>query len=99
MNHIAHASLVLRLLGSFGPSSDEDLGRIVLFGSDAHWPGKNGLEKIPPTIPEDMELLVKPTKTNEDAAGRGFYQYAVSKLAVIMWMYALNGHLMKVLLF
>lgn len=94
VNHIAHASLVLRLLGSFGPKS----GRVILFGSDAHWPGKNGLEKYPPTIPEDLDELVKPTKkADEDVWGKGFYQYAVSKLAIIMWMYALNGQLIQVL--
>ncbi|GAQ38839.1 hypothetical protein AtubIFM55763_002404 [Aspergillus tubingensis] len=92
VNHIAHASLVLRLLGSFGPKS----GRVILFGSDAHWPGKNGLEKYPPTIPEDLDELVKPTKkADEDVWGKGFYQYAVSKLAIIMWMYALNGQLIQ----
>ncbi|PYH90853.1 NAD(P)-binding protein [Aspergillus ellipticus CBS 707.79] len=95
VNHISHAALVLRLLGSFRPSPGEDLGRIVLFGSDAHWPGKNGLEKYPPTIPEDLEVLVKPPPKNDDLAGRGFHQYALSKLAVIMWMYALNRHLSK----
>ncbi|KAL8754214.1 MAG: hypothetical protein Q9199_004502 [Rusavskia elegans] len=36
VNHVAYATLVLRLLRSFGP----DGGRIVLFSSDAHWPGE-----------------------------------------------------------
>lgn len=35
--HVAHVALVLRLLGSFGPNR----GRVVLFTSDAHWPGQN----------------------------------------------------------
>ncbi|GAB1314671.1 hypothetical protein MFIFM68171_04881 [Madurella fahalii] len=55
--HLAHVALVLRLLNSFGP----DGGRIVLFASDAHEPGKNNLEVIPPSIPtnpEKLELLV-----------------------------------------
>lgn len=43
VGHIAHVALVLRLLGSFGP----DGGRVVLFASDAHWPGQNSSKKIP----------------------------------------------------
>jgi NAD(P)-dependent dehydrogenase (short-subunit alcohol dehydrogenase family) len=92
VNHIAHAALVLRLLGSFGAQG----GRIVLFSSDAHWPGKNGLEKYPPAMPDDLELLVKPVPDSPpDNMGRGFQRYAVSKLAVTMWMYALNRYLQK----
>lgn len=93
VNHLSHATLVLRLLGCFGSEG----GRVVLFGCDAHWPGKNGLEKYPPAIPDDLELLVKPTPHKPvDNMGRGFQRYAVSKLAVIMWMYALNRYLQKV---
>ncbi|KAL9012086.1 MAG: hypothetical protein Q9173_003122 [Seirophora scorigena] len=89
--HVAHAALVLRLLGNFGPGG----GRVVLFSSDAHWPGKNGLEKYPPVIPNDLELLVKPhaDAPPPDNFGRGFQRYASSKLAVVMWMYALNRYL------
>ncbi|KAF7594714.1 hypothetical protein BBP40_008607 [Aspergillus hancockii] len=91
VNHIAHAALVLRLLGQFDPESG---GRIVLFSSDAHWPGKNGLQKYPPAIPEDLETLVKPpAQTPADPMGRGFQHYANSKLAIVMWMYALNRYL------
>jgi len=91
--HVAHAALVLQLLGSFGP----DGGRVVLFSSDAHCPGKNSLEKYPPAIPNDLELLVKPAADDPpDNFGRGFQRYAVSKLAVVMWMYALNRYLEKV---
>ncbi|KAI4240597.1 MAG: hypothetical protein LQ352_007612 [Teloschistes flavicans] len=90
--HVAHAALVLRLLGSFA----SDGGRIVLFSSDAHWPGKNGLEKYPPAIPDDLELLVKPAADEKpDNLGRGFQRYAVSKLAIVTWMYALNRCLEK----
>ena len=93
VTHLAHAALVLRLLGSFGP----DGGRVVLFSSDAHWSGKNSLEKYPPAIPDDLELLVKPAADEpSDHFGRGFQRYAVSKLAVVMWMYMLNRHLEKV---
>ncbi|MCJ1261070.1 hypothetical protein MMC22_000934 [Lobaria immixta] len=94
VSHIAHVSLVLRLLGSFRPEG----GRIVLFSSDAHWPGKNGLEKYPPTLPEDLNLLVKPDIAHEKPSehfGRGFQRYANSKLAIITWMYALNRYLEK----
>ncbi|KAL2834989.1 NAD(P)-binding protein [Aspergillus cavernicola] len=95
VNHIAHAALVLRLLGHFDRVSG---GRVVLFSSDAHWPGKNGLEKYPPKIPEgdDLETLVKPpahAEAKSDHMGRGFQRYATSKLAIVMWMYALNRHL------
>ena len=91
--HVAHAVLILRLLGSFQPEG----GRVVLLGSDAHFPGKNSLEKYPPAIPDDLELLVKPgpDKTS-DNLGRGFQRYANSKLAVVTWMYALNRYLEKV---
>lgn len=91
--HVAHAALVLRLLGSFG----SDGGRVVLFSSDAHWTGKNSLEKYPPAIPDDLELLVKPAADEtSDNLGRGFQRYAVSKLAVVMWMYVLNRYLENV---
>ena len=90
---IAHVALVCRLLGSFGPSG----GRVVLFSSDAHMLGKNGLEKYPPVIPDDLDQLVHPSPdVKPDNFGRGFQRYAVSKLAVVMWMYALNDALERV---
>ncbi len=93
VTYLAHVALVLQLLGSFG----SDGGRVVLLSSDAHWTGKNALEKYPPAIPNDLELLVKPAPDNPtDNLGRGFQRYAVSKLAVVMWMYALNRYLEKV---
>jgi len=93
VNHIAQAALVLHLIGSFGSGG----GRVVLLASDAHLPGKNGLEKYPPAIPEDLELLVKPGPDKPvDNFGHGFHRYAVSKLAIVMWMYALNQHLEQV---
>jgi len=62
-------ALVLRLLGHFGPEG----GRVVVFASDAHWFGKNGLEKYPPVIPDDLEQLVKPGPDKPaDNMGRGF---------------------------
>ena len=93
VTYMAHAALVLRLLGSFGPSG----GRVVLFSSDAHWPGKNSLEKYPPAIPDNLQMLVKPAADEpSDNFGRGFQRYAVSKLAIVMWMYVLNRYLEKV---
>lgn len=93
VTHLAHAALVLRLLGSFGSNG----GRVVLFSSDAHWPGKNSLEKYPPAIPDNLDMLVKPAADEPpDNFGRGFQRYAVSKLAVVMWMYVLNRYLEKV---
>ncbi|KAL2820652.1 NAD(P)-binding protein [Aspergillus granulosus] len=91
VNHIAHAALVLRLIGRFDKNAG---GRVVLFSSDAHWPGQNGLEKIPPAIPHNLDALVKISEEKEtDYMGRGFQRYANSKLAIVMWMYALNRHL------
>lgn len=93
VNHVAHSSLVLRLLASFAPSG----GRVVLFTSDAHWPGKNGLEKIPPKIPSNLDELARPpSDQSKDHMAIGQNRYALSKLAVLMWMYALNRHLQKV---
>ncbi|KAL8662281.1 MAG: hypothetical protein Q9168_008282, partial [Polycauliona sp. 1 TL-2023] len=94
ISHLAHVSLVLRLLGSFDPKAG---GRIILFSSNATFPGKNGLEKYPPGIPSDLNELVKPTATSSetDVIGRGFQRYANAKLVVVMWMYALNRYLEK----
>lgn len=93
VNHIAHSILVLRLLRSFAPTG----GRIVLFTSDAHWPGKNSLEKVTPKIPSNLDALAKPPADEHlDHLARGQNRYALSKLAILMWMYALNRHLEKV---
>ncbi|KAK8063018.1 4-hydroxybenzoate polyprenyltransferase- mitochondrial [Apiospora hydei] len=96
INHVAQAALVLRLLGSFDKTAP---GRVVFFASDAHWPGKNGLEKIPPGLPEDLDRLVQLEDAGSvaggDYAGRGFQRYANSKLAIVAFMYALNRRLEK----
>ncbi|RYP05671.1 hypothetical protein DL764_003641 [Monosporascus ibericus] len=89
VNFISHATLVLRLLGSFG-----DGGRILLISSNAHWPGKNPMEAYPPSIPDDLELLVKPT-VDDDKQGRGYQRYATSKLALTTWVHALNRYLQE----
>ncbi len=91
VNHISHAALVLRLLGSFG-----DGGRIILLSSDSHWPGKNPMEKYPPFIPDDLQLLVNPNAAGHDKKGRGYQRYATSKLAITAWTHALNRYLQKV---
>lgn len=53
------------------------------------------VEKLPPAIPDDLELLVKP-KTGTDKMALGFQRYANAKLATVAWMYALDEHLQKV---
>ncbi|KAI1260427.1 NAD(P)-binding protein [Xylariaceae sp. FL1019] len=90
VNHVSHAALALRLLNSFG----SDGGRLVFFTSDAHYPKRNGLEKYPVAIPSDLDELVK-AKPETDKQGHGFLRYANSKLAILMWTYALNRYLQK----
>ncbi|KAI0451746.1 hypothetical protein F5B21DRAFT_506939 [Xylaria acuta] len=90
VNHVSHSALVLRLLGSFGPQG----GRVVLFTSDCHYPGRNGLEKYPPVIPDDLDEFSR-AHPETDKQGRGFQNYANSKLAILMWTYALNRYLEK----
>lgn len=94
VTHLAHVVLLLRLLGSFHP---QQAGRIVQFSTDAIFPGKNGLEKIPPTIPDEMELLARPPPDpKDDTWAYGFQRYANTKLAAVMWIHALNRRLEKV---
>ncbi|KAI1458165.1 NAD(P)-binding protein [Annulohypoxylon moriforme] len=90
VNHISHVALVLRLLDRFAP----DGGRIVMFSSEAHEPGRALLEKFPPTIPDDLDLLAKPAP-HEDKRGAGFHRYGSSKLATTAWTHALNRYLEK----
>ena len=95
VSHISHVSLVLRLLGSFAPGK---AGRIVLFSTDAHWPGKNMMERYPPAIPDNnLDQLVKGALPDPDNMYRGFQRYATAKLATTTWMYALNQRLEKVI--
>ncbi|KAI0468056.1 NAD(P)-binding protein [Xylaria cf. heliscus] len=86
--HIAHVALILPLLSSFGPGK----GRIVMFSSGSHWPGKSMMETYPPTIPDDLTAVLTPAVT-DDNYGSGFLRYSNSKLAITMWMHALNRHL------
>ncbi|KAH8590935.1 hypothetical protein B0O99DRAFT_598714 [Bisporella sp. PMI_857] len=87
--HISHVAIVLRLLGQFDPC-----GRIVLFSSTNHIPGRSPMEKYPPYIPLDLDTLVHP-RPDKDKQGRGFERYSNSKLVVTTWMYALNRYLEK----
>lgn len=94
VTYLSHVALILRLLGSFRTQG----GRIVLFSSDVHEPGKNGFEKIPPLIPTDpaeLEHLVKPPEDDPavDAFGHGLHRYANAKLATVMFTHALNRRL------
>ncbi|KAI1099436.1 NAD(P)-binding protein [Jackrogersella minutella] len=90
VNHIAHVALVLRLVDKFA----QDGGRIVMFSSEAHQPGRATLEKIPPAIPEDLDLLVNPVP-HDDKRAAGFHRYGNSKLVTTAWTYALNRCLEK----
>ncbi|KAJ5669214.1 short-chain dehydrogenase [Penicillium macrosclerotiorum] len=102
VNHLAHAILVQQLLESFGPASNSSevpsarRGRIVVFGSDTIFPGQSNLEKYPPHLPGNLNDLAKPTpETDGDHMGHGFLRYALSKLAIVTWMYAMNEHFQK----
>ncbi|CAI6334210.1 unnamed protein product [Periconia digitata] len=89
INHIAHATLVLRLLDHFDPAG----ARIVTLSTDAHWPGRNPLEKKAPEIPDNVDALATPP-VESDYTGRPFQRYANSKLAAVMWTHALNRRLL-----
>ena len=91
VNHIAHVALVLRLIGSFGPKG----GRVELLSSDAHRPGRNGTEKFPPGLPDNLDDLLHPAP-HRNKQGRGFQIYANSKLAITTWMHAFNTRLLQV---
>ncbi|KAI1769307.1 NAD(P)-binding protein [Hypoxylon sp. FL1150] len=90
VNHISHVALVLRLLDQFSP----DGGRVVLFSSEAHAPGRAMLEKVAPGIPDDLDLLVHPASLGDKQAA-GFHRYGNSKLAVTAWAHAFNRRLEK----
>lgn len=52
---LTHFALVLCLLGSFQATSS----RVVLLAGNGHEPGKNPLEKIPPSIPSNAAEAVR----------------------------------------
>ncbi|CAI6340577.1 unnamed protein product [Periconia digitata] len=91
INHLAHFSLVLRLVGDLKAAKD---GRIVFLGSDAHSnPGFGGLK---PELPLDLQDLAypPPDKKGEEAS-KGFYRYGMSKLVGIMTAYEMERRLRK----
>lgn len=88
VSHISHVSLIMRLLGSFAP---DEPGRIILFSSNGHWPGKNPFERYHPAIPDsNLDQLVKGAVPYRDDMYLGFQRYATAKLIITAWMYALN---------
>lgn len=91
--HVAHVALILLLIDSF----QSRLARIVLFSTDAVFPGQNSLEKLPPAIPDDLNLLAHPSPDGkQDPFAYGFQRYANAKLAVVTWGLELNRRLEKV---
>ncbi|KAB5570300.1 putative short-chain dehydrogenase [Coniochaeta sp. 2T2.1] len=100
--HVSHAALVMRLLGSFRRPGEEEAGReggrVVMISSDSHYPGKNPMEVYPPTLGDDLDLLVHPPPLadgDDDVVGKGYQRYANGKLALTTWGLALGGWLEK----
>ncbi|KAI1073354.1 hypothetical protein F5B20DRAFT_567334 [Whalleya microplaca] len=89
ISHIAHAALVLRLIGSF-----TNEGRIVLFSSIGHYRKPNAMTSYLPDIPDDIDQLHHPP-SSKDKLGRGFQRYGTSKLVITTWMYTLNRYLQQ----
>lgn len=96
VSHLAHFSLVLRLLQSMDPET----GRIVMISSEVYDPElRHPIAKLPADInhSEDLEYLIKP---GPDQAGTehdmGWRRYANSKLANVMFMQSLNQRLQRV---
>jgi NAD(P)-dependent dehydrogenase (short-subunit alcohol dehydrogenase family) len=94
VSHLSHMLLVLKLLGSMDPTS----GRIVMLGSEAHYPEKeNPLAKLRAGFPNDLEQLVRPLPDKpEEVHDRGFQRYGTAKLANVVFMNDLNQRLQKV---
>ncbi|KAJ5569455.1 uncharacterized protein N7459_008885 [Penicillium hispanicum] len=94
VNHLAHFSLVLRLLRSMNQS-----GRVVMIGSEVYDPDHvNPISKLGANInsSENLDYLVKP---GPDQPGTehdmGWQRYANSKLANVMFMMSLNQRLQQ----
>ncbi|RSL62800.1 hypothetical protein CEP51_013402 [Fusarium floridanum] len=78
VGHLSHYLLILKLLGSM--VSD---GRIMLLGSNTHYPDRpHPLTKLIAKIPEDVEEIVKPLPDEPGQEhDRGFQRYGIAKLA------------------
>ena len=96
VSHLSHWLLVLKLLGSM----DKTAGRVVMIGSNAHYPERaNPLSKLRAKFPEDdtMEELVRPGKDGVgEVHDRGFQRYGTSKLANVVFVEDLNARLLAV---
>ncbi|RDA95544.1 hypothetical protein CP533_1181 [Ophiocordyceps camponoti-saundersi (nom. inval.)] len=94
VSHLAHVGLVLRLLRCFQTSTP---ARIVLLSSAVHKAGQAvPLEKIPPSIPDEVDLLVRPgPDEDDDRAAHGFHRYANAKLVITAWGLGLIRRLQK----
>ncbi|PHH68452.1 hypothetical protein CDD80_7498 [Ophiocordyceps camponoti-rufipedis] len=92
VSHLSHAALVMRLVRSCAPKA-----RILLFSSAVHRPGRGApFEKLPPSIPSPLELLVRPgPDADDDRAAHGFQRYANAKLVITAWGFALLRRLQK----
>ncbi|KAI9147132.1 NAD(P)-binding protein [Paramyrothecium foliicola] len=94
VNFVANVALVLSLLKSIDTGSGT--GRVVFLGGACHDPGKNNLEKYPPSIPANLDEFAKlHGKYDADKQGWGFWRYAESKLLITAFMHALNRELEK----
>ncbi|SPN99159.1 related to dehydrogenase/reductase [Cephalotrichum gorgonifer] len=91
ISHLSHYLLVLRLLGSM----DAQAGRIVMLGSDSHYPGRpHPLSKLVARVPADIEHLVRPEPDNPaEVFDRGFQRYGTAKLANVAFAYDLDKRL------
>lgn len=92
VGHLSHYLLILKLLGSI--ASD---GRIVLLGSNTHYPDRpHPLTKLTAQIPDDVEQMVRPLPDEPGQEhDRGFQRYGISKLANVLLMHDLNTRLKK----
>ncbi|KAJ4294805.1 hypothetical protein N0V88_005039 [Collariella sp. IMI 366227] len=93
VSHLSHMLLVLKLLGSM----DTTAGRIIMLGSEAHYPEKGSpLSKLRARFPKDLEELVQPRADEPGQVhDRGFQRYGTAKLANVVFVEDLNGRLLK----